>query len=125
MAEIVPLVIDQGEDWTTEIVWTDQYDEPLPVAHPCRMAIRSTAGQTVAELYTDPATPEGTVPSIAYSTETGLLQLHLPASQTGAIPPGEYHYDLFVTLTTDTYAGDQLVRLLYGPVVINKRVTLI
>ena len=123
MAEVVPMVIDQGEDWTTEIVWTDQYDEPLPVVHPCRMSIRSTAGQTVAELETDPSLPEGTVPSIAYSTETGLLQLHLPSTQTAAIPAGEYHYDLFVTLETDTYAGNQIARLLYGQVIVNKRVT--
>lgn len=126
MAETVPMVIDQGEDWTVEIVWTDNFDEPNPVVHPCRMAIRSTSGQTIAELLTDPTLPTGTVPSIAVSTETGLIQLHLAASQTSAMPPGQYHYDLFITLDTgQTYPGPQTIRLLYGPVTVNKRVTLL
>lgn len=125
MAETLPLVIDQGEDWTAQIVWTDDYDEPMPVIHPCRMAIREASGRTMAELYTDPDIPDGDIPSISLSTETGLIQLHIPAEQTSYIPPGAYHYDLFVTLDSGgTPVTTQQRRLLYGPVTVNKRVTL-
>lgn len=126
MAENLPLVINQGEDWTVQIIWTDSFDEPLPVIHPCRMSIKSQAGQTLAELETDPDIPEGEVPTIALSSEQGLLQLHIAAEQTAAMPPGFYHYDLFVTLDAeDDFPGDQRHRLLYGQVTVNKRVTLV
>lgn len=125
MAELLPIVIDQGESWTTQLVWTDNFDEPLPVIHPCRMSIRALGGQTLADLYTDPEIPEGETPSIALSTETGLVQLHIPAEQTAAMPPGQYHYDLFLTLDAVEPAGNQTHRLVYGPVTVNKRVTYI
>lgn len=124
MAETVPLVIDQGEDWTAQIVWTDSQDEPLPVIHPCRMDIKGLGGQILAQLYTDPDLPEGELPTISLSTETGLMQLHIPAEQTVAMAAGMYQYDLFCTLDAgDGPVATQVSRLLYGPVTVNKRVT--
>ena len=125
MAEaVVPMVINQGEDWTSEVVWTDNYDEPIPVVHPCRMDIKGLDGQTVYQLETNPDLPEGEIPSIGLSTNVGLIQLHIPYTVTQGLNPGEYHYDLFATVDYGTtFPGPQRERLLYGSVTVNKRVT--
>lgn len=125
MAELLPVIIDQGEDWTVELIWTDNFDEPLPVTHPCRMTIKSKAGQTLAELYSDPDTPDGDIAPITLSTDTGTIQLYLPAEQTGAIPPGQYQYDMFVSMEGSEPVGNQVSRILYGPVTVNKRITIL
>ena len=120
----VPMVIDQGEDWTTEIVWTDNYDEPVNVVHPCRLDVKAISGQTILSLETDPDIPEGEIPPINISPDLGLIQLHIPRAQTGALLPGQYQYDLFVTCDDgDEFSGLQVTRLLYGQVTVNKRVT--
>lgn len=120
----VPLVIDQGEDWTTDIIWTDEHDEPVPLVHPCRLDVRSMGGQVAFTLETNPETPEGEIPGINVSTDIGLLQLHASHEVTAALAPGVYHYDLFVTCDDENeYAGLQRTRLLYGSVTVNKRVT--
>jgi hypothetical protein len=120
----VPLVIDQGEDWTSEVVWTDNYDEPVIIVHPCRMDIRAATGQTIATLETDPDIPDGEIPSINLSPDIGLIQLHIPRTQTVTFTPGVYHYDLFVTCDDgNEFSGLQVARILYGQVTVNKRVT--
>lgn len=121
----VPLVLDQGEDWTTHIVWTDSFDEPLQVVAPCRMDVKSKSGQTQLSLSTpETPPPEGEIPEIDLSNDIGLIQLHVTKEVTQALQPGEYHYDLFVTVSDeDAYAGLQTIRLLYGTVTVNKRVT--
>ena len=124
-AALVPLEIYQGEDFTAHIVATDDSDEPLPLIAPCRMDIKSPQGATLhtLETPTEPL-PDGEIPSITLSTDIGLIQLHIEDSVTGAFPPGQYHYDLFVTVSDgNAYAGDQALPLIYGPVTVNKRTT--
>lgn len=117
----VPMVIDQGEDWTTDVIWTDNYDEPVNVIHPCRMEIRGIANQVIVSLETNPAIPDGEIPGISVSSDIGLLQLHLTRDVTKNIPTGTYQYDLIVTTDdNDLYAGPQATRLLYGRVTVNK-----
>ncbi len=123
-AAYVPMDIDQGEDFTTDIVWTDNFDEPVEVIHPCRMDIKGSNGQTIVILETNFDLPEGEIPKIAISTSTGLIQLHLTKEETAAIAPGQYFYDLFVTSDDgNEYSGVQTTRLLYGEVTVNKRFT--
>lgn len=120
----VPIVIDQGEDWTIDVVWTDNHDEPIPVRHPCKMEIKNTLGTVVATLETDPDLPDGEIGTIMLSADIGLLQLHLDDDVTAALSPGVYHYDLFASSDDgNVYAGNQRTRLLYGSVTVNKRVT--
>lgn len=121
----LPMEITQGEDWTVQVVWTDNYDDPQFVVHPCRMDIKSPTGGTLIQLETNPAIPDGEVPTIGLSEEMGLIQLHLDADSTSAFPPGIYNYDLFVTADDGSnYPGPQQTRLIYGTVSVNKRVTL-
>ena len=121
-AENLNIYIDQGEDWTTDIVFTDSYNEPLPVVHPCRMDIKSSDGTLVYTLESDPSLPEGEVPTMNVSTEIGLVQLHIEDTVTAAFPPGEHIYDMFITVDDGTNASQRL-RPLYGKVQIGKRVT--
>ncbi len=122
----VPMVITQGEDWTTQIVWTDDSDEPLNVIHPCRMDIKSTTGQTILTLESIYEPEEGVIPGIALSSEIGLIQMHIPRDMTAGLLPGNYHYDLFVTTDDDTlYIGPQVSSLIYGAVTVGKRVTVL
>lgn len=125
MAEWLPISIDQGEDFTAEIVWTDQYDEPVEVQHPCRMQIKAENGQVFVDLETDPEIPDGDVPGLAISPSMGLIQIHIPHTQTQAMLAGiNYFYDIFVTLgDQSSYGGPQRDRILYGPVEVNKRTT--
>lgn len=122
----VPLFIDQGEDWAAQIIWTDDYDEPLPVTAPCRLDVKNSTGAVVMSLETpETPPPDGDIPPIALSSDIGLIQLYAPKSQTSAISAGQYLYDLFVTIDDgDTYAGSQTKRIIYGTCTVNKRTTL-
>jgi len=120
----VDIDIYQGEDWTCDVVWTDAYDEGIPVMHPCRMDIKTFGGQTIHTLVTDPDIPEGDVPGIKTSTNIGLIQLHIGTDVTRAINPGQYRYDLFVTTDDGSeYAGAQLVPVIAGKVNLHRRTT--
>lgn len=120
----VPMVIDQGEDWTVDIIWTDNFDEPVYVTHPCRLDMVGAGSQVVLTLETNPEIPEGEIPGINLSSDIGLLQLHAGKEQTGALQPGRYYYDLMVTCDDDNqYTGTQVTRLLFGEVIVNKSIT--
>jgi hypothetical protein len=121
----VPMEIDQGEDWTSSIVYTDDFDLPYNVIAPARMDIKNVQGAIQLSLTTPESTPpEGTIPEIGISPEIGLLQIHIEDSVTAAMQPGVYKYDLFVTVNDgDEYAGNQVQRLIYGDVTVNQRVT--
>ena len=121
----VPIEIDQGEDWTSSIVYTDDFDQPYNVIAPCRLDIKSGTGQTQLSLTTpDTTLPEGTIPDIGLSSEIGLIQLHIEDGVTAALIPGVYKYDLFVTVNDgNEYAGNQVQRIIYGSVTVNQRVT--
>ena len=124
-AAYVPLDIDQGEDWTANVVYTDDFDEPYNVVAPCRLDIKNKQGATQLSLTTpDVEPPEGEIPEILLSSEIGMLQLHIEDAVTGALQPGVYKYDLFVNIDDGgEYAGNQVQRLLYGEVTVNQRVT--
>lgn len=124
-AAYVPLDIDQGEDWSAQIVFTDEFDQPYNLRPPCRLDIKNVAGATQLSLSApDSELPDGTIPEIGISSEIGLLQLHIEDDVTAALMPGVYKYDLFVTVTDGAeYAGNQRQRLMYGPVTVNQRVT--
>lgn len=121
----VPMEIDQGEDWTSTIVYTDDFDEPYNVIAPCRLDIKNNQGATQLSLSTpDEEVPEGEIPQIGVSEEIGLIQLHIEDTVTKALLPGVYKYDLFVTVNDgDEYAGSQIQRLVAGACTVNQRVT--
>lgn len=123
----VPMEIDQGEDWTSTIVYTDDFDQPYNVIPPCRMDIKNDQGATQLSLSTpDYDLAEGEIPQIGLSEEIGLIQLHIEDSITSSLRPGVYKYDLFVTVNDgDEYAGSQKQRLIAGVCTVNQRVTVL
>lgn len=123
----VPMEIDQGEDWTTTIVYTDDFDEPYNVIAPCRLDIKNSQGATQLSLQTpDEEVPDGTIPAIGVSEDIGLIQLHIEDTVTASLQPGVYRYDLFVTVNDgNEYAGNQIQRLIAGTVTVNQRVTVL
>lgn len=121
----VPLIIDQGEDWSAQIVWTDDFDEPYQIVHPARLDIKNTQGATQLSLETpETEVPEGSIPEISISPDIGLIQLHIEDTATAALKPGVYQYDLFVSVDDGgEYAGEQRQRIIAGTVTVNKRIT--
>ena len=120
----VPMEIDQGEDFTTTIVYTDDLDQPYNVIAPCRLDIKNAQGATQLSLTTPDVFVDGEIPEINLSSEEGLIQIHIEDAVTGALMPGSYKYDLFVTVSDgDEYAGTQVQRLIKGEVTIDQRVT--
>ena len=126
-AAYVPLDIDQGEDWTATIVYTDDLDQPYNVIAPCRLDIKSTSGATQLSLQTpDTQLPDGEIPQIGLSSDIGLIQLHIEDAVTASLVPGVYKYDLFVTVNDgNEYAGNQVQRLIRGECTVNQRVTVL
>jgi hypothetical protein len=126
-AAYVPLDIDQGEDWTATIIYTDDLDSPHNVVAPCKLDIKSQTGQIQLSLSTpDVALPDGEIPEITLSSEIGLIQIHIEDTVTAALNPGVYKYDLFVTINDgDEYAGNQVQRLIRGECTVNQRTTVL
>jgi hypothetical protein len=118
-------VIDQNADFIAEIYWTDYNNIPIYVIEPIRMEIRSKTGQLEAELIYDGSTPVGQTPSaITYNSDSGLIQIHMPADQTNAMHPGLFNYDLFVTYSdAQNNATLRRHRMLYGQVEVRGKVT--
>jgi hypothetical protein len=120
----VDLVIDQGADFTAQIVWNDFTDNPIPVTLPMRMSIKSPYGQVMLTLFPPDELPPDDVPAMTYNTDSGLIQIHISKTQADTLVGGVYSYDLFATVDDgDAGTGDQLTRLLYGDVIVRPRIT--
>ena len=118
------LEIVQGEDWTADVIWADQNGQGIAVQHPCRMDVKDKLGSTLITLETNPDIPEGEIPSINFSNDIGLLQLHIENTVSAEFPIGRYFFDLFVTTDTDEeYGGSQVVPVIGGTVDVIKRYT--
>lgn len=115
--------VDQGEDWTAQLVLTDFYDQPLPVTNPIRMDIKSPFGGVVATLVYDGQTPPpGAISAVIFNKETGMIQLHMDNAVTNSLSPGVYSYDLFATFDDNT-GTPQVQRVVFGSIYVNGRVT--
>jgi hypothetical protein len=121
----VDFVIDQGEDFTCQLIWSDFTDNPVPVTTPMRMDIKSPYGEVVHSLIVpDPPLPPDEIPGITYNTTSGLIQLHIPAVVSDTIVGGIYAYDLFVSVDDGAaYAGLQKTRLIQGQLTCRARIT--
>ena len=123
-AGIVDLSLDQGADFGIQIYWTDESSQPYTVLSPMRMEIKNSVGGIVYALQTDDDAPVDAVQTILYNSDSGLIQLMIPASDTLNIKAGSYVYDLFITyLDNAVTQATRTKRLIAGTVLVNGRVT--
>jgi hypothetical protein len=120
---LIDLDIDQGADFGIQLYWTTMDQEPFVVLAPMRMEIRDDVGSTLYTLATSDGAAAGTQ-TILYNSDTGLIQLMIPASDTSNFPPGRYNYDLFVTYQdNDITNATRLHKLARGSVYVDGRFT--
>lgn len=120
----VDLVLDQGADFGIQIYWTDAESNPFTVLSPMRMDVKNDVGGIVTTLQTDDEAPVDAVVTILYNSDSGLIQLNLPASVTATMPTGTYRYDLFVTYQDNAQTNTtRLKRLIEGNLTVQGRVT--
>lgn len=120
----VDLEIDQGADFGLQIFWVDGDQVPFTVLSPMRMEIRNETGQVAYALQTDDAAPADAIKTIIYNSDSGLIQLNIPAVDTANLRPGTYFYDLFVTyVDNEVTLETRLKRLIAGNISVNGRVT--
>jgi hypothetical protein len=120
----VDLTLDQGSDFGVQIYWVDGDRNPFTVLSPMRMEIKSDLGQVMYTLESDDDQPDPTLQTILYNSESGLIQLQIPASATAAFPPGLYSYDLWVTYQDNAVTNATRLRpLIRGNIYVNGRVT--
>jgi hypothetical protein len=120
----VDLELDQGADYAAQIYWTDGEQNPYTVKSPMRMEIRNETGSVAYTLQTDDNAPVDATKTILYNSDSGLIQLNIPASDTSKLGSGNYTYDLFVTYMDNEVTGTtRLHRLIAGYLTVNGRVT--
>lgn len=122
----VDMIVNRGEDWSVQLILTDQFDEPLKLATPFRMDVKDAAGQPVISLTSSDQAPDfqTEIPEITVSEDVGVIQLHIDDSVTRNLNIGQHSYDLFGHVTDDDiYAGDQVVKFCEGRFVVNKSIT--
>lgn len=124
MAGRVDLYLDQGADFTAQVVWNDYTDNPIPVTVPMRMDVKSPLGTTVFSLLVPDPLPPDSIPDLTYNTDNGMIQIHISKENAQLLTGGTYSYDLFATVDDgDSGTGDQLVAVLYGNVIVRPRIT--
>ena len=111
----VDLHVKQGEDYTAQVFWVDDYGTPVPVTSPGRMEVRSNDEQRqLLALCEDTAPDPGdTVRGyLALNDVSGVIDIFIPATVTAGMPTGSHVYDLFVhyrrTLDSDDPANQPL-----------------
>lgn len=120
----VDFVLDQGADFTAQIVWTDFTDNPIPVTTPMRMDVKSPYGEVLFTLDVPDPLPTDSIPELTYNTDNGMIQIHITKEQADLLVGGQYSYDLFAFVDDgDTGLGDQLVRIIYGSLISRSRTT--
>lgn len=120
----VDIDLDQGADFGVQIYWSNADIQPYRVMSPMRMEIRNTTGQVIYTLQTDDNAPDDAVKNILYNSDSGLIQLMIPAADTSTFPVGALDYDLFVTYQdNDVTNTTRLKRLIKGKVNVDRRYT--
>lgn len=119
--DTIDLEFVQGADYGVQIYWTSPDQEPFTVLSPMRMEIKDAVGNVIYTLSTDGTDGE---PNILYNSDSGLIQLRVPASATADFPVGRYDCDLFVTYQDNKVTNaTRVTRLFRGNAYVEKRIT--
>ncbi len=94
----IDLHVKAGADYTAQVFWWDDYDNPVPVVGPLSMEVRTNdANRSLVITCADTAgSPVSTARGyLAASDTAGLIEIFIPSSVTERIAGGSYVYDLF------------------------------
>ena len=119
----IELQVVQGEDYVAQMVWTDEYNNPVPCSSPAMMDVVDATGSIVLRFvpYVDPTSG----PCLTMASAPGTIQISIPAAWTSAVPAGTYACDLFATAATNTspFVNGQLQQVFSGTLVMYPRIT--
>lgn len=119
--ESIDMQLVQGADYGVQMYWTSPDQVPFTVLSPMRMEIKDSVGNVIHTLSTDGSDGE---PGILYNSESGLIQLRIPAEVTATLPPGRFDTDLFVTYQDNKVTNaTRVTRLIRANVYVEKRIT--
>jgi hypothetical protein len=112
-AGIYNFTVDQGSVWDLEIEYQDPDGDPINLTgFTASMQLRREYNSTIADLTL--TTGGG---GIIITGATGTIDISATATQTGALEPGFYVYDLELT------SGSNISRLIQGQITIAEQVT--
>ena len=112
MAAVYNGVIDQGADWYINFTYKDPSGNPINLTgYTAALQMRTSplARTTVLSLTTGAG--------ITITGSTGLVAVHATATQTAAIAPGKYSYDLEIA------NGGIVTRLIQGTMEVSANTT--
>lgn len=112
-ADTYNTVINQGADWYLSVVYEDSTGTPINITgFTAAMQLRTSPLARTAALTLN--TSNG---GITITGNTGTLSLHATATQTGALQPQKYSYDL------ELYNGSIVTRLIQGTIEVSAETT--
>lgn len=112
-AGIYNTTIDQGSVWTVTFVYKDDAGVPIDLTgFTAAMQVRQNYDSAEADLTL--TTSNG---GITITGATGTIVVSATATQTGALDPGYYVYDL------ELASGANIFRLVQGQIVVAEQVT--
>lgn len=91
----VQINIKSGEDYTSQIIWRSDEDEPIPVTGPARMEIRDKDMNLLVYLDQDEEEQAENKGYIGLSKSSGTISLFIPKYVTFEMPTGTHFFDLF------------------------------
>lgn len=94
----VDLHVKVGADYTAQIYWLDDYDNPVPVVGPAKMEVRTNDEDRTLLLTcedTQSTVGQTTQGQLSLSESSGVIEIYIPAGSTGQMPVGVHAYDLF------------------------------
>src|SRR4051812_3658305 len=110
MAKKVQLVIDQGSNFSTEVILTDEDNGDLP--------IDLTGYSGIAEIRRTFRYANAISLSVSLGASNGSIMLSLAANATSNVAPGKYVFDAYLVNSANTP-----IRILEGIAFITPRVT--
>jgi len=120
----VVLDIVAGEDWSTQLIWTDEDGNPMPITDPVTMDVKDSRGQVAIHLTTGVGSPL-TSASIGTVQAAGFAQLTIPRVLTATLTPGDYRFDLFAGVVSNGIPFSvQVQRVVVGTVRVAPRTTI-
>lgn len=111
--EQTELVCLQGATFVREVVWQESDGTPINLTgRGGRMQVRATvdAEEVLVELTHENG-------RLSLQDETGVIEMHIDAATTAALPAGRHRYDL------EILTGETVDRILQGAFVVDPEVT--